>query len=100
MLYYTQLIYIHKGQEEVFHRFEEGVLPLLKKHGGELIYRARPEAGSVIACVDEQPYEIHLVTFQNKAGFEAYRDDPERLKFMPLKNESVARVLLLEGTAL
>lgn len=100
MLYYTQLIYIRKGQEEVFHRFEDGVLPLLKKHGGELIYRARPDAASVITCPGEQPYEIHLVTFQNKAGFEAYRDDPGRLKFMQLKNESVARVLLLEGTAL
>ena len=100
MLYYTQLIYIQKDRETIFHDFEDKVLPLLERHGGELIYRVRPDKKNVIACVGELPYEVHLVAFQNRRGFEAYRDDPERLKSMPLKNESVERILLIEGTAL
>jgi uncharacterized protein (DUF1330 family) len=100
MLYYTQLIYIKKGREEVFHRFEDAVLPLLKKHGGELVYRLRPDAGSVIASLGEPPYEIHLVTFENKEGFESYKNDPARAACMSLKNESVERMVLIEGQAL
>lgn len=100
MIYYTQLIYIRKGCEETFHRFEDAVLPLLKTHGGELVYRLRPDAGSVIAGAGELPYEVHLVTFESQEGFEGYKNDPERLKHMDLKNESVEKVLLIEGRAL
>ena len=100
MLYYTQLIYVKKDCETVFHYFEDRVLPLLERHGGELIYRVRPDRKDVIACAGELPYEVHLVTFQDRKGFEAYRDDRERLKYMQLKNESVERILLVEGTSL
>jgi len=100
MIYYTQLIYIKKGAEDIFQRFEDHVLPLLNRHGGKLVYRVRPDAKDVITCEGERPYEVHLVTFERRAGFEAYRDDPERMKYMQLKNESVARVLLIEGNIL
>jgi uncharacterized protein (DUF1330 family) len=100
MLYYTQLIYIQKGREAVFHDFEDRVLPLLERHGGKLIYRVRPDEKSVITCEGELPYEVHLVAFQDRKGFEAYRDDPARLKHMQLKDESVERILLIEGRAL
>jgi uncharacterized protein (DUF1330 family) len=100
MIYYTQLIYIKLGREEVFHKFEDAVLPLLKKYGGELLYRLRPGKDSVIASVGDLPYEIHIVSFENKEGFEGYRNDPERMNSMELKNESVERILLIEGTAM
>jgi hypothetical protein len=45
----------------------------------------------------DYPYEIHLVSFADREGFEAYRDDPERLQHMYLKDESVERVMLIEG---
>jgi len=99
MLYYTQLIYIQKDREAVFHDFEDRVLPLLERHGGKLIYRVRPDEKSVITCEGEPPYELHLVAFKDRRGFETYRDDPDRTKYMQLKNESVARVLLIEGAA-
>jgi uncharacterized protein (DUF1330 family) len=97
MLYYTQLIFVKDGQERVFHDFEEKVLPLLKKHGGNLIYRARPTENCVIETAVNLPYEIHIVTFDTRAGFEAYLNDNERIKFLSLKELSVAKVLLVEG---
>jgi uncharacterized protein (DUF1330 family) len=100
MLYYTQLIYVKKDREAVFHYFEDQVLPLLERHGAELIYRVRPDRKDVIACAGELPYEVHLVTFQDRNGFDAYRDDPERLKYMQLKDDSIDRILLVEGTPL
>jgi len=100
MLYYTQLIFVKAGCEQVFHSFEEKVLPLLAAHNGELIYRVRPDRNNFVTAVGDLPYEIHLVTFKSKADFESYGRDPARLAFMDLKNNSVERILLIEGTAI
>ncbi|MFC5410260.1 DUF1330 domain-containing protein [Larkinella bovis] len=100
MLYYTQILFVKPGQETVFHSFEDQVLPLLARYNGELVYRVRPSESAVVTTTFGYPYEIHLVTFPAKADFEAYRDDPQRLQFIDLKNQSIDRVLLIEGVAL
>jgi len=100
MLYYTQLIFIKPGCEEEFHAFEEKVLPLLKNHNGELIYRIRPDMRAFIENSQELPYEIHLLAFGGKADFESYKDDPERLRYIEMKNNSVEKMILIEGSAL
>ena len=100
MIYYTQIIFVKEGQEHVFHAFEDAVLPLLERHNGTLIYRVRPPKSAVIATNFNHPYEIHLVSFTDRLSFEDYRDDPERLKHMQLKDESVERVILIEGKML
>jgi hypothetical protein len=97
MVCYTQLIFIKKGNEPTFHSFEEKVLPLLKDHNGELVYRIRPDKQSFIEGSGELPYEIHLVTFKSRADFEGYAKDPRRLAFMELKNNSVEKIILIEG---
>ena len=100
MIYYTQIIFIKDGQENAFHSFEDKVLPLLHHHNGELIYRVRPPLSSVIATAFGHPYEIHLVSFTDRKSFEDYRDDPQRQEHTYLKDESVDRVILIEGHAL
>jgi len=100
MIYYTQLIFIKPGQELEFHAFEDVVLPLLANHHAELVYRIRPNKSAFIAGSGELPYEIHLVTFNNKTDFESYRDDPRRLAAIEMKNRSVEKIVLIEGVAL
>ncbi len=100
MLYYTQLIYIKKGKEDLFHTFEDHVLPLLVKYNGKLLYRVRPASESIVATEVGEPYEVHLVSFPSKADFAAYAGDKERQGYLHLKDSSVARVLLVEGTEL
>ena len=100
MIYYTQLIFIRPGCEEDFDAFEDKVLPLLKAHNGQLLYRVRPAESAFIESNAEQPYEIHIVTFNDKADFESYKTNPKRLGFMELKNRSVERMILIEGVAL
>ena len=97
MLYYTQLIFIKPGYEQEFHLFEEKVIPPLKDHNVELIYRIRPDKSSFVESNRELPYEIHLVAFKSVADFESYKNDPERLSFIDLKNESVKNIILIEG---
>ncbi len=74
MVYYTQLIFVKQGSEDAFNAFEEKVLPLLKDHNGELVYRIRPGQDSFIETSRELPYEIHLVTFNSKADFETLQE--------------------------
>jgi hypothetical protein len=100
MIYYTQLIFIKPGCEQEFHTFEDKVLPLLKEHNGELVYRVRPEKSAFIENSRELPYEIHLVTFGSKADFEGYARDPKRTDFIEMKNKSVEKITLIEGFAL
>ncbi len=100
MLYYTQLIFLREGQQAAFHAFEDHVLPLLQRHHGQLLYRVRPGRDNVIETAVEHPYEIHLVAFPARADFEAYRDDPERMQYVPLKDQSVGKVMLIEGKLL
>ena len=100
MIYYTQLIFIKPGCEQEFHEFEDKVLPLLKEHNGELVYRVRPEKSAFIENSRELPYEIHLVTFGCKADFEGYARDPKRTDFIEMKNKSVEKITLIEGFAL
>jgi len=97
MIYYTQLIFIKPGCEPEFHAFEEKVLPLLKGHNGELIYRISTYRDAFIEASRELPYEIHLVTFGSRADFEGYATDPKRLEFMEMKNNSVEKIILIEG---
>lgn len=76
------------------------MLPLLKVHNGVLVYRIRPAKSAFIESSSELPYEIHLVTFNDKADFEHYKNDPKRLDFIEMKNNSVEKIILIEGFAL
>ena len=100
MLYYTQVIFIRKGSEAVFHEFEDQVLPLLERHNGKLLYRVRPDPQNVIETSIDYPYEIHLVSFDSKSSFMAYAGDEDRKRHLKLKEDAVSSVLLIEGVAL
>ncbi|HWL88626.1 MAG TPA: hypothetical protein VNO21_22640 [Polyangiaceae bacterium] len=100
MIYLTQLVYVHPGKQAVFHEFEDVAIPLIAKHGGELLLRIRPNEESVVASHGEVPYEVHLLRFQSEEDFAKFARDEERQRFLHLKNESVRAALLVKGTAL
>ncbi len=94
----TQLIYVVKGQETVFHRFEELVIPIISKYKGRLLLRLRSDGASVIDNNIEPPYELHLVEFDTEADFEAFTKDEERKQFLHLKEQSIRSSLLIKGS--
>jgi uncharacterized protein (DUF1330 family) len=100
MLYFTQLIYVHAGQEPVFQEFEDIVLPLIAKYDGQLLLRLRPTPESVIESAAETPYEVHLVQFTDESGFRRFAQDEERQRFLHLKEASVRATLLIQGQVL
>ena len=99
MIYLAQLIYVHEGQETVFERFEDTVLPLLSKYRGELLLRLRPGPASKLDGSSETPYEIHVVRFESDDDLGRYSNDEERQRLLPLKDQSVRNALLIKGTS-
>ncbi|MES2374766.1 MAG: DUF1330 domain-containing protein [Bacteroidota bacterium] len=100
MIFLTQLVYVIKGQESIFHEFEDIAIPAILKYNGQLLLRVRPTENSFIEHHIERPYEIHLVSFATEMDFENFKEDEERKKFLHLKEQSVQSILLIKGTRL
>lgn len=100
MIFITQLVYVIKGQESVFHEFEDIAIPAILKYNGQLLLRVRPTENSFIEHHIDRPYEIHLVSFETEKDFENFKDDEERKKFLYLKEQSVQSTLLIKGNRL
>jgi len=97
MIYITQLVYIHPGQEKVFHEFENIAIPIISKYNGRLLLRVRPDENSFIELQGDKPYEIHLVEFDTVQDFENFKLDKERKKFLHLKEQSIKAAILIMG---
>jgi|ERR1019366_5318081 uncharacterized protein (DUF1330 family) len=99
MIIITQLVYIHPGKESVFDAFEAVAIPLISKHGGELLLRLRPTPECVIAGSIDPPYEVHLLRFPSDEALARFTSDPERQALLHLKDDSVRSSLLVRGSA-
>ena len=97
MIYLTQLIFVKKGKEKVFHEFENFAIPLMGKYNGRIIHRLRPQKDTYISSAEKQPYEIHFMSFDSEKDLAAFLKDDSRQDFMHLKNESVESSLLIKG---
>lgn len=97
MLYFTQLIYLKPGQEEVFDQFEAVAIPLIPKYRGQLLFRLRPSESDFISAEVEKPYEIHFGCFDGEEDFLEFAKDEERKKFLHLKEQSIRATVLITG---
>ena len=100
MVYITQLIYIIKGQEEVFDEFEAVAIPIIARYNGRMLFRVRPNDNAYIGNALEKPYEIHLVEFNSMQDFENFKRDESRKTFLHLKERSVKAVMMIQGAKL
>ena len=97
MIYLTQLIFVKEGKENVFHEFENFAIPLMEKYNGRIIHRLRPQKENYISSSEEEPYEIHFISFNSEEDLAKFLKDDTRQKFMHLKNESVQSSILIKG---
>jgi len=100
MIFITQLIYLIKGQEQVFDKFESIAIPTILKYNGRLLLRVRPTENTFIEISIDKPYEIHLVEFETQQDFDNYKLDEERKKFLHFKDQSIKTSILIQGTKL
>ncbi len=100
MILITQLIYIIEGQERTFDEFESIAIPAISKYNGRLLFRVRPGESNFVESHIDQPYEIHLVEFQDQQDFERFLKDEERKKYLHLKEQSIKEAILIQGIRL
>lgn len=98
MIFVTQLIYIKEGQEEAFNQFEAIAIPAISKYNGSLLLRVRPSSDSFIQSEIEQPYEIHLASFESENDLEKFMNDEDRKKFLHLKEQAIRSVMMIKGS--
>lgn len=75
------------GGVGAFQRYERAVLRLLERHNGRLERRLR--------TADERA-EVHVVSFETRAAYEAYVADPDRLGHRALLDEGSLTQRVLE----
>ena len=73
------------------------IKPDYEKYNGKIIHRLRPPKEAYISSSEEQPYEIHFISFDSENDLAEFLKDDTRQKFMHLKNESVQSSLLIKG---
>ena len=100
MIFFTQLIYLIEGQEQVFDQFENIAIPAILKYNGRLLLRVRPTENTFIENNIDKPYEIHLVEFETQQDFDNFIQDEERKKFLHLKDQSIKASILIQGNKL
>ena len=100
MIFFTQLIYLIEGQEQVFDQFENIAIPAILKYNGRLLLRVRPTENTFIENHIDKPYEIHLVEFETQQDFNNFIQDEERKKFLHLKDQSIKASILIQGNKL
>jgi antibiotic biosynthesis monooxygenase (ABM) superfamily enzyme len=93
-IYFTLLVYLKKGQREMFHSFEHKVLPLLPAYNGTLELRIQTDKKEDDT---EVPDEIHIISFFKMEDFEHYRNDGERKRHIEMFHQSVDKAMLIKG---
>ncbi|MFY0627879.1 MAG: DUF1330 domain-containing protein [Reichenbachiella sp.] len=100
MIYLTQVIFVKKGKENIFHEFENLAIPIISDYNGRIIYRIRPTDDTFISAEGEKPYEIHFLSFDSELDFRNFAKDERRKDFLHLKEASISSSLLIQGEKL
>ena len=83
------LLWASDGQEDALTRYEDTVLDLIPKYGGEVVSRVRR--------VDpgDGPLEVQVIHLPDQSALEAYVEDPARLALADVHWRAVARTEII-----
>lgn len=86
-------LWLHPEQAAAFEAFEREAARIMERHGGRIdtAVRCLPVVTGV------QPFEVHVVSFPDRAAAESYALDPETLALHPVRAKIIARTEVIEG---
>jgi antibiotic biosynthesis monooxygenase (ABM) superfamily enzyme len=90
-------LWIHPGQEAAFEAFEREATRVMARHGGRIDNAVRMTPPEGAGPNDATPYEIHVVSFPDKASAEAYAADPATLALRERRARIISRTVLMAG---
>ncbi|TFI42200.1 hypothetical protein E4P29_16745 [Rhodococcus sp. 1R11] len=83
------LLWASPGQEDALTRYEDTVLDLIPKYGGEVVSRVRRVDSG------DGPLEVQVIHLPDDSALEAYLEDPERLALADVHWRAVARTEII-----
>jgi hypothetical protein len=83
-------LWARDGDVAALEAFERRVAPLLARHGGAITCAVRCAPG-------DGPDEVHVVTFPDRAAFDAYRGDPDTAALAGDRDRVIARTAVTTG---
>ena len=90
-------IWLHDdAASDAFEALELELARLMARHGGRIEHAVRVDPGPAAA---DLPFEIHVVSFPDRAAFDAYRADPATRALGPRRDRLIARTVLRTGHA-
>jgi uncharacterized protein (DUF1330 family) len=91
-------LWIHTGQEAAFEAFEREAARCMASHGGRIDAAVRTATnGSAAGPADAVAYEVHIVSFPDKAAAEAYGNDPATLALRARRAEIISQTMVVPG---
>jgi hypothetical protein len=90
-------LWIHPGQEAAFDAFEREAARIMARHKGRIDNAVRMTPPDGAGPNDATPYEIHVVSFPDRAAAEAYASDPATLALGEKRGRIIARTVLMHG---
>lgn len=91
-------IWIHKGQEAAFEAFEREAVRRMARHGGRIDAAVRTaQLGESPGPESLAPYEVHVVSFPDKAAADAYAADPETQALQEKRATIIALTTAIAG---
>ncbi len=83
------LLWARTGESVRLHAYEDAVLAMLGRHGGEVTHRA------LRASADgDGPDEVQFFRFPGEDALRGYLDDPDRLALRDDRDRAIARTEL------
>ena len=83
------LLWASDGQEDELTRYEDTVLELIPKYGGEVVSRVRR------IDLEDGPLEVQVIHLPDESALQAYMEDPDRLALADVHRRVVARTELI-----
>jgi hypothetical protein len=82
------LLWARPGEAAALSEYEDRVLALLPRHGGEVVQRAVGDGD------DGRPHEVQIYRFPGRSALDAYLADPDRAALAHERDRAIARTEL------
>ncbi len=91
-------LWVHPGQEAAFEAFEREAARIMARHGGRIDSAVRTGvAGTGAGGAGDSPFEVHIVSFPDRAAADSFAADPETVELRLRRAEIISRTEVLDG---
>lgn len=84
------LLWAAEGQEDALAEYEDTVLALIPRHGGEVVSRVQRVGDGT------GPTEVHVIRMPDGTALQSFIDDPDRLALADVFREVVDRAEIMD----